>query len=991
MTAAEAHPAPRRPPTSMHGRDNWTSLADLARSPEFRDRIEREFPRHAALWDSGLDRRRFLELAAASLALGGLSACVQQPPEPIVPYVNQPELVTPGIPLYFATTLLRDGLGIGAIAESHEGRPTKIEGNPNHPASLGAADAIMQAEILTLYDPDRAATVLREGRIAAWADFTAWLHGEAAAWRPSAGRGLRLLTGPISSPSLLALIARWLERFPAARWHVHSPLRPAAALEPFAPLYHVERAERIVALDCDFLLNGPASLAHARRFIDGRRVRADRPRMNRLYALESRPTLTGANADQHWTLPPPALELAVARLAALVGVPGAAPALDWPAGADWLPIVARDLLDHPARSLIVADERLSPEARALCNAINQRLGAAGATLDWIPNPAPPPEDGSLVALAEAMRAGEVDTLFIFDCNPVHTAPADFNFADLLRRVRRRVCLGLYHDETAALCHWHIPRAHELESWGDARAFDGTISTIQPLIAPLYGGRTPLELLALMTGENGMSDYDRVRAHWTAAAPGADFDARWRRWLHDGVFEGTALPAAAGPAPADPAAALAALERRRADAAPARLHLLFEPDPALLDGRYANNGWLMELPRPITKLTWDNAALIAPATARRLGLASRQVVELTLRGRSLRVPVWIVPGHAADCVTLPFGFGRERAGRVGDGVGVDAYRLRFADTPWWAAGLELTPTDDRYPLACTQDHFRMHERAPVREATLAEFIQTRGEIAPGHGDPPAQEPSLLPEFPYDGCKWGMAIDLTACIGCNACVAACQAENNIPVVGREQVALGREMHWLRIDRYYTGDLHQPDTAFQPLACVHCEHAPCEVVCPVAATVHDAEGLNLMVYNRCIGTRYCSNNCPYKVRRFNFLQYTDRVTESLKLMRNPEVTVRNRGVMEKCTYCIQRISRARHAALREGRAIGADDVHTACQAACPTRAITFGDLNHPGAEVNQWKAEPHNYDLLGDLNTRPRTSYLARIRNPHDELDADRSQSG
>jgi molybdopterin-containing oxidoreductase family iron-sulfur binding subunit len=639
--------------------------------------------------------------------------------------------------------------------------------------------------------------------------------------------------------------------------------------------------------------------------------------------------------------------------------------------------------------------------------MNDALGNAGRTLVYTapvettprpPQPAAPSDPldptASLRALVADMDAGRVDTLVILDANPVYTAPADLRFADALGRVRLRVHLGLYDDETAALCHWHIPQAHALESWGDARAFDGTATIIQPLIAPLYGGRSAHEVLAALLEQPNRTSHDIVREYWRGQAGGGDFELFWRRALHDGVVEGTALapkqvtlrreygriairPFAAQPAAGPPGGS-------------GELELVFRPDPTIWDGRFANNGWLQELPKPLTKLTWDNAALVSPATARRLGLASEEVVELRFRGVAVRAPVWIAPGQPDDSVTVTLGYGRTRAGRVGNGLGFNAYALRATDAFWFGPGLEIRKTGARHPLATTQQHFSMEGREHVRATTLDEFRRNPDFAREGETGEQRSLPTLYPEYRYDGYAWGMAIDLNACIGCNACTIACQAENNIPVVGKEQVAIGREMHWIRVDRYYAGaagegdaGLANPETYFQPVPCMHCEKAPCEVVCPVAATTHDAEGLNVMVYNRCVGTRYCSNNCPYKVRRFNFLQYADKDTESLKLQRNPQVTVRNRGVMEKCTYCTQRIEAARIAAEREGRAIRDGELLTACQQACPTGAIVFGDVNDPDSQVTRLKAGPLNYGLLAELGTQPRTTYLARLRNPNPEL--------
>jgi molybdopterin-containing oxidoreductase family iron-sulfur binding subunit len=576
-----------------------------------------------------------------------------------------------------------------------------------------------------------------------------------------------------------------------------------------------------------------------------------------------------------------------------------------------------------------------------------------------------------------MQAGQVQVLLILDKNPVYDAPADLQFAERMIDVKTRIHLGLYEDETSELCQWHIPGLHFLEMWGDLRAYDGTVSIIQPLIAPLYDGKSPYELLAAVLGQTGVSNLDLVRGYWQEQNPGGDFEAMWRTALHNGFMEDTALPTRSVSLQADFGAAPDAGDGQS-------LELIFRPDPSLWDGRFANNGWLQELPKPMTKITWDNAAMVSPATAERLGLSNEQVVELRYRERSVRAPVWITPGQADNSVTVHLGFGRTRAGQVGNDVGFNAYALRTSEAPWFDTGLEISPTGDHYPLAVTQSHFMMEGRELVQSASLAEY-QAQPDFAQAHegeGEE-AEHISLYPEYEYDGNAWGMTIDLTTCIGCNACTIACQAENNIPVVGKDQVSRGREMHWIRVDTYFEGELDNPAAHFQPVPCMHCEKAPCELVCPVAATVHDAEGLNNMVYNRCVGTRYCSNNCPYKVRRFNFLQYTNLDVPVLKLLMNPDVTVRQRGVMEKCTYCVQRINAARIEAKRENRAIGDGEILTACQQSCPTQAIIFGNINDPESQVAKSKATPLNYGLLTELNTQPRTTYLAEVKNPNVEL--------
>jgi molybdopterin-containing oxidoreductase family iron-sulfur binding subunit len=620
--------------------------------------------------------------------------------------------------------------------------------------------------------------------------------------------------------------------------------------------------------------------------------------------------------------------------------------------------------------------------QALAHAMNHALGNIGRTVVYTDPVAAQPVDevASLSELTADMEAGQVEVLIIIGANPVYTAPVELRFAEQLANVKMRVHLGLYSDETAALCHWHIPETHYMEAWGDTRAFDGTVSIVQPLIAPLYAGHSAHELLAALLGDLNVVGYQIVRDYWRGHLPAEDFESFWRTALHDGLIGGTARSAR----PVD-FRGLELDERMLPPASPSSssaLELVFQPDPTIWDGRFANNGWLQELPKPLSKLTWGNAALVSPALAARLGLRNEEVVELRCQGRMVRAPIWIMPGQADHTVTVGLGHGRWRAGRVGTGVGFNAYALRTADAPWSAQGLEIHRTGSFQSLATTQDHHSMEGRPLIRVGTMRQFLEHPEFVHDmGHDPPPGL--SLYPENAYKGYAWGMAIDLNTCVGCNACVIACQAENNIPIVGKTEVRRSREMHWLRIDRYFGGELDNPEVYFQPMLCMHCEKAPCEVVCPVAATVHSAEGLNDMVYNRCVGTRYCSNNCPYKVRRFNFLQYADFTTETLKLHRNPDVTVRSRGVMEKCTYCVQRINAGRIEAHKENRTIRDGEVVTACQAACPTGAIVFGNINDRTSGVARMKATPLNYGLLSELNTQPRTTYLARLRNPHPDL--------
>jgi len=975
---------------SARGRHYWRSLDELANRPGFDALMAREFPRQAPGLLDAVDRRQFMQLMGASLALAGLSACTRQPAETIMPYVKAPEDIIPGRPLYFATAMPIGGIGTGLLVESHMGRPTKIEGNPDHPSSLGATDAFAQASVLGLYDPDRSQVISSAGEIRPWSAFTAALDQALAAQTASGGAGLRILTDNITSPTLAGQIAALLTKYPNSHWHQWDPIaRDSARLGARMALgvdadvrYRFVDADVVVALDADFLGSGPAQVRNLRDFSVRRKPGGS---MNRLYAVESSPTVTGARADHRMAVKASAVEFFAWALAGQLGVAPQKPKNVPPEYAKWIAALAKDLMAHRGRSIVVPGDHQSPGVHALAHALNIALGNVGKTVICTEPVAAQPvySMASLKELVAAMAAGQVDVLLMLGTNPVATAPADLDFAARLEKVGFRAHLGLYDDETAQLCHWHIPEAHYLESWGDVRSEEGTISIIQPLIAPLYDGKSVLEVMAAANGRP-QSGYDLVRAFWGDKRKAAgDFDRWWRTTLHDGLIPDTALaPKAIGVRSNWIDTIIQNHDGKQDDTE--GLELVYRLDSGVLDGRFANNGWLQEAPRPITKLTWDNAALISPATARRLKLQNEDVVELTHRGRKLEVPVWIVPGNADDSITLALGYGRKRAGRVGDGVGVDANLIRTSDAAWIAAGVTLAKTPRTYPLATTQEHHSMEGRHLVREATLAEYTHEPA-FARELVEEPAKDMTMYPPHPYEGAAWGMTIDLASCVGCNACVIACNAENNIPVVGKEQVAAGREMQWIRIDRYFEGEETNPTIVHQPVPCMQCENAPCEVVCPVNATVHSSEGLNDMVYNRCVGTKYCSNNCPYKVRRFNFFKYQDWTTESLKLARNPDVTVRSYGVMEKCTYCVQRISQARIVSRREDRDVRDGEVVTACAQACPAGSIVFGDLNDPESRVAKTKADARNYSLLGDLNTRPRTTYLASVRNPNPELES------
>jgi MoCo/4Fe-4S cofactor protein with predicted Tat translocation signal len=996
--------------SKVAGRDGWwRTLEERAGDPAFQQHLYNEFPSQIEAITDPVARRTFLKVMGASIALAGATACTRQPVEKIVPYVRQPEELVPGRPLFYATAMPLGGVATGLLVESHEGRPTKIEGNPLHPGSLGASDVFAQAAILGLYDPDRAQTLTNLGDIRPWPAFLGAISAVLAAQRPLQGAGIRLLTESISSPTLAAQIRELLQRFPSAKWHQWDPasrdnahVGSKLAFGEFVDAqYRFEQADVVLSLDADFLGCGPGALLYARDFTARRRPeQADR--MNRLYAVESMPSSTGARADHRLPMKPSEIESFARAIAGALGRSGESGGVGGNVPDHtrrFANAVAKDLQAHRGRGLVIAGDGQPPAVHALAHAMNQALGNAGTTVVYTQTAEAEPVSqlDSLRDLVADMNAGRVDLLVILGGNPVYTAPADLNFAEALAKPQLRVHLSLYTDETSALCQWQVPEAHFLEAWSDARAHDGTVSIVQPLIAPLYGGRSAHEVLAAMSDRPERSGYDIVRAHWNRSGPSTTFEASWRRWLHDGVMPGTAFPPKTVRAAAESSSPPAIRNPQSAiSAGAAGIEINFRNDPSILDGRFANNGWLQELPKPITRLTWDNAVLASPATAAKLqasekpsfqggehGQVITDLVELKYRGRTIRGALFQVVGHPDDCVTVHAGYGRSRGGRVAAGAGFNANAIRTADAWSFGGGAEVARTGEKFSLACTQYHHLMEGRNLVRATTRDEYVRDPKSVNQ-HDETPPRTITLYPDYKYEGYKWGMAIDVNACIGCNACVVGCQAENNIPVVGKDQVLRGREMHWLRVDTYYRGTLESPgETYFQPVPCMHCENAPCEVVCPVGATAHSAEGLNDMVYNRCVGTRYCSDNCPYKVRRFNFHLYQDWDTPSLKLGRNPDVTVRSRGVMEKCTYCVQRINLARIESEKEDRRVRDGEIKTACQQACPADAIIFGDLNDPASRVVQLKGEERNYALLGELNTRPRTTYLAAVRNLNPEL--------
>ena len=1233
------------------GKDYWRSLDEVAQKPGFNEMLRREFPGQAPKDWAPLPRRDFLKLMGASLALAGLSGCAFQPNEKIVPYVKQPESYIPGIASYYATAMPFMGYALGLLAESHSGRPTKVEGNPDHPISggaspvdpargrpgfkrRGATDVWAQASLLGMYDPERSQSIRKSGGSSNWDTFTGELAAQIAASRraPNPGADFALITETITSPTQLSLIADLQKLLPNLRWVSYEPVNrdnvTAGTRLAFGrdlhPLYHFDRADVIVSLDCDFLLEEPGRVAYARDFIGGRRVTdaANRTKMNRLYVVESTATITGASADHRFPVKAAQVDGIARALAQAVGVQGGAGAQQvTEEQSKWIQEIANDMRANGGRVIVVAGAHQPPAVHALAMAMTSAMNdsLADGRLKYINQPtttyhapiegAPVPHDAGLQAVVAEMNAGRIKTALVMGSNPAYAAPRDLGFEAALKKVPFTAHVGTYDDETGVLCTWHVPESHYLEQWNDARAVDGTASVVQPLIMPLYEAcKSPLEVLAAMVGNVNASDYDIVRGYWArtkglanggtlaaasvtgelaknstltqsgasgltsqgvnngtatgenvaplAGAQGGNarnspvvnganlnggagtgtpggalrngggavqnggaggratgvanagtgaqdasrqtfaFDRFWLDAVNSGVIAGTAAPAIAVTA--------GALNLPPQTVVGQGIEVTFRPDPTIWDGRFANNGWLQECPKPLTKIVWDNAILVSPGTAHKNNWNNNDELELALGGGKVKGAIWMVPGQPDDTLTLNLGYGRRQVGKVGTGTGFDANQLRTVDNPFIAYGIKTVKTGEIYKIAATAQHNLIapngadttwgdalrgsdaaktkivdsivtpetaekdldgtHGRDLIRVGTFDEMktgnlpvvpedklgvpiswprnpgsmgssrpdsqnqpARGRDESGPigeegeagGHDQRPladnrelAGNPSFYPrESDYLAStplrsvvaeknleaearelgrtnvtyQWGMSVDLQSCIGCNACVVGCQSENNSAIVGKDQVLMGREMHWIRIDAYMSGSFENPAVYFEPMMCQHCEKAPCAPVCPFNAVMESPGGINEQIYNRCVGTKYCENNCPYKVRRFNFLQYSDQQTPVIQLMKNPDVTVRSRGVMEKCTYCIQRVKAATWQAEKEDRFIRDGDVIVACQQACPTNAIVFGDINDPTSEVSKLKRGDLTFGLLTELNTGPRTSYTARIRNPNPALVA------
>lgn len=1035
---------PPRCPEPETGLRYWRSLDQLADTPEFRQWAEREFPAGASELTDPLTRRDFVKIMSASFLLAGLGLTGCRKPEALIyPFAKAPEGYVHGVAKYYATAMPMRGSAIPLLAKANDGRPTKIEGNPQHPDSNGGTDPFAQAAILNLYDPDRAMHCTRNGSMVQPTEALAALDQLARTAQGSGGQGLCFLLERSSSPSRRRLQDRISQKLPQARWFIYEPVdfhvqQQAASQvfgQPVAPSYRLDEARVIVSLDCDFIASEEDTHLHCRRFARGRRLESATGTMNRLYVAEGLLTLTGSNADHRLRIPTSTVAAVAARLATEILIkngPAELAATLRPLAESvreherWIVECAQDLLANPGQAVVLAGYRQPLAVHLLAQVMNAALGAVGRTVVF--REAAAPAEGTIAQLAQALNAGEVQNLVILGGNPAYNAPADLGWAAAQGKARTVIRLGYYEDESSAGAAWHLPQAHFLESWGDARTADGTVVPIQPLIAPLFGGFTELEVLARVGGLEVTSPYDIVRE--TFRALGGEGEEKWKRFLHDGFLAGSAYPPVGVQLSA--ASAGQGLGGLAPVAAPTgdRLEVVYYRDYKLDDGRYSNNGWLQELPDPITKVSWDNVVQMSRSTAVAKGLKSGDLVEIEVGGARVRGPVWIQPGLADNTLALALGYGREKAGRVGNKAGFNAYLTRSSRAPYIAPEARLTKTGQTYPLSCAQDHWSMQGRPIIRETTLPQYAKhpdfaKRMNMEQPPGGAPLYANPLDKVAPSALHQWGMSIDLNACVGCATCAVACQSENNVPIVGKRQVALGREMHWLRIDRYFSGDparqkrgrslqkdsqqqfeewIDQPQVVHQPMFCQHCEAAPCENVCPVNATVHDHEGLNLMVYNRCVGTRYCSNNCPYKVRRFNYFDYNKRPLDRLwlgplakrpaaelglaKLAKNPDVSVRMRGVMEKCTFCIQRIESAKIAQKVKAGASGEVQVPdgaftTACAQACPAEAIVFGNVADPNSRVSRLKRQERDYSVLEFLATRPRLTYLAKVRNPNPRM--------
>ncbi|AXJ02222.1 quinol:cytochrome c oxidoreductase iron-sulfur protein precursor [Cyclonatronum proteinivorum] len=993
----------------------WRSLQELSQNEAYKEYVSREFPEGASELRDGYSRKNFLQIMGASVALAGFAAC-RKPVQKLLPYHKQPEEIVGGIPLEYASAVPFQDYGVGVLLTTNEGRPTKVEGNPDHDSSKGATNIFQQSSILDLYDPDRSRFVRNNGERSDWEAFTSFCADHFSI----RNRGIAFVSEASGSPSVNRLKSELLSTFPNAMWATYEPFGPHNVLagtetafgRKLRPVYHFANADVVVSLDFDFMGLAPDMVRCNLDYANRRRVESSEDSMNRLYVVENDLSVTGSNADHRLRLKAGDLPAFVAALGSKLsesvnGLSALSGVSNEFSQHMWVSVLAQELLANRGKSIIAAGEQNSVAVHAMVAAINTALGNSGETVEYVQVPYHDSsyDPDALARVAEAVQNGQVDTVVLVGGNPVFNAPSSIDFASLMDQVDTTIHLSNHVDETSSKATWHVPRAHYLEYWGDVADYRGHLSVIQPTIQPLFGSKCETEFLSAILHGESRECFDIVRETWQSVFP-TDFQTNWEKTIHDGIYSGTRFQAATASLTSGFGTAMQSMLQDISVTDPDRIEMVLKPDRKLFDGRYANNGWLQELPDPITKITWDNVAAMSPATASRFGVRERKfgetdydLLNITVNGTTFQMPAWILPGHADNSITINVGYGRTSVGRVADDIGHNAY-VGFTTASLVAAeSVSMEVARRNFPIACTQNHHSMEGRPLAREATLEEYkedprIAADKVYVPGRREEDGHPVNLFNDqiFPSHQPQWGMAIDLNACTGCGVCTIACQAENNIPVIGKREVVRNREMHWIRIDRYFSGDQEDPQVIHQPIPCMHCEQAPCEMVCPVAATTHSDDGLNQMTYNQCIGTRYCSNNCPFKVRRFSFFNYAknwlemDDDPDIIQMAMNPDVSVRFRGVMEKCTYCVQRINRAKIATKNAtGNSIKPADgtVKTACQQACPSQAITFGDLTDDNSIISRTKRNDRNYVMLEEINIRPRTSYLAKLRNVNNEL--------
>lgn len=1006
--------------TKIQEQSYWKSLNELSQNDEYKKFLHREFPENATELSDGHSRRHFLKIMGASIALAGLAAC-RKPVQKILPYTKRPEDVLPGVPNYYATSMPLMGSVTGLLVQSHEGRPTKVEGNPDHPNSLGGTSTHHQASILGLYDPDRSRSVRNNNTRKTWDEFITYVNENL-----TSDKRVAVISEATSSPTIQRLKNEAENKFASFDWLTYEPFGDANVAEGNRIAFgskaktvpHYDKADLVVSVGDDFLSNPEFGVRNAKGFSKKRRLTSSKDDMSTLFVLEQNYSVTGSTADHRMAIKQSDYAAFVFALAAelsksVSGLNAFSGYSNRFSQHSWTSSIAAELLSNKGSSILSADFQAAPSVHAAVAAINTALGNNGNTITYLNAGSYSATKDELKSFTDRVQNGDYDILVVLGGNPAYTLMNDISFDDLNSSVEATIHLSDYVDETSRKSTWHVNRASYLEAWGDGKSADGKSSVIQPLIRPLFQGKSDVEFLSAIIKGEEPNGYKEVQTTWKSVF-GSNFQNEWEKVLHDGVASDEGYSTISNRLSSRFSTTLSPSLRAAAAENSGQLEVVIKNDLKILDGRFANNGWLQELPDPVTKITWDNVALMSAQTAIGLGIPTDNdddnvpTITISNQGDKITIPAWVLPGHADESITVTTGYGRRDVGVVAssyeyddmESVGFNVMPLSSSEFGFYVPDANVTTTGNTYKIACTQDHHSMEGRALVRYASKEQYelnprfapnmVKVPGTSADTNKDTPDLfTPQDYPEYEP---QWGMTIDLNACIGCGVCAVACQAENNIPVIGKREVSRGREMSWIRVDRYFVGDQESPKMVHQPVPCMHCEKAPCEQVCPVAATTHSDDGLNQMTYNRCIGTRYCANNCPYKVRRFNFFNYQKEYLtkgsdpEIVQMAMNPDVTIRFRGVMEKCTYCVQRINRAKIATKNEtGSSVKPKDgaVVTACQQACPTDAIYFGDLTDPNSEVSKSKANERNYSMLAELNTQPRTSYMAKIMNTSEEL--------